>query len=295
MFDRIEFILGEAFQGMRRHSLMSFAAISTVAIALYLFGGLSLVYVMVQNYANEVSSRYEVQAYFRDGVTQSEISEAAKKIRSMPGVASAVWIPREKAWEKEKAKNPELTQGIDNPFPHAIRIRMSDVAQVNAVVSGVKGIGTIQADHVQYHDPTQRLLNDILKLIRWLGGVIGVLLFATAGTLIYNAIRLTISARKREIRIMQLVGASHLTVRVPFLIEGIFQGVVGGFVATFLLWSTYRAIEWYVQGNLTAMSASLKFPTIPVVMALTACGAIYGLVCSVLAIRGPSRLRARGF
>lgn len=294
MFDRIEFVIGEAFQGMRRHALMSIAAITTVAIALYLFGGLTYLYMGINRYAHDLSGKYEIQAYFKDGTSVEAIKAAAQDLRKQSGIARVVWIPRDKAWEKEIKKNPQLTSGIDNPFPDALKITMADLGQVQNVVGAVKTTRGIEPSQVMYHDPTQRFLNDMLKLIQWLGVVIGGLLLATAGVLIYNAIRLAIDARKREIRIMQLVGASHFTVRVPFLVEGGFQGLVGGVIATLLLWGTYSGIDWYIANNLSAIHMGATFPLATAAMSLGLAGCAYGMICSILAIRGPSRLRSQG-
>lgn len=291
MLDRLEFMFGEALQGMRRHGLMTFAAISTVAVALYLLGGLGYLYLQIQNYAADLSSRYEIQAYFRDGITPLQVQETARKSRQIPGVASAVHIPRERAWEKTKQENPELTIGLENPYPDALKVTVGDLEKTEEIVAALKRFGTIEAEAVMYHDPTQRFLNDILRLIRWLGAALGGLLFVTAGVLIFNAIRLTIDARRREIRIMQLVGASHATVRVPFFLEGAIQGAAGGLAATLLLWATYRSLHTYIANNLSALNSLGPFAFGSVLTALLAAGVAYGVACSFLAVRRASRLR----
>lgn len=292
MLDRFEFVFGEGVQGMRRHGLMSFAAISTVAVALYLIGGLGYLYFELQSYASQLSSRYEIQAYFKDGVTQPMIAETARKIRAIDGVAAAVHIPKERAWERTKRENPELTVGIENPYPDAIKVTVGDLSKTAAIVDALKSMGSIQADAVMYHDPTQRFLNDMMRLIRWIGAALGGLLMATAGVLIYNAIRLAIDSRRREIRIMQLVGASHATIRVPFLIEGAVQGALGGIVAATALWGTYEALARYIKMNLTAFSSPEPFLFIPALLLLTGGGLAYGIICSMLAIRRPSKVRS---
>lgn len=292
MLDRFEFVFGEGVQGMRRHGLMSFAAISTVAVALYLIGGLGYLYFELQTYASQLSSRYEIQAFLKDGATPQIISETARKVRSIEGVASVVHIPKERAWERTKRENPELTVGIDNPYPDAIKVTVGDLSKTTEIVDALKSIGSIQADAVMYHDPTQRFLNDMMRLIRWIGAALGGLLMATAGVLIYNAIRLAIDSRRREIRIMQLVGASHATIRVPFLIEGAVQGAIGGVVAAVALWGTYEALARYIKMNLTAFGSPEPFLFLPALLLTTCGGLAYGIVCSMLAIRRPSKVRS---
>lgn len=291
MLDRIEFVFGEALQGLRRHGLMTFAAISTVAVALYLLGGLGMVYLRVQSFASSLSSQYEIQAYFKDGTTLDQIKAAAQATRKISGVGAVVHIPKERAWEKTKRQNPELTAGLDNPYPDALKVTVADLKQTTAIVEALKAESSIQPDGVMYHDPTQRFLNDLMRLIRWLGIGLGGLLFITAGILIYNAIRLTIDARRREIRIMQLVGASHLTVRAPFLIEGAIEGALGGLAATGLLWLSFQSVSNYVERNLVSMSRPDTFAIAPIALTLLVVGAGYGMVCSWFAVRKPSKLR----
>lgn len=291
MFDHVEFVFAEAIQGMRRHGLMTFAAISTVAVALYLIGGLGYVYFQIQNYAESLSSKYEIQAFFKDEASMNDVMRAAKAVRRIPGVGAAVHIPKARAWEKTQRENPELTIGLENPYPDAMKITVKDLKKTTDIVVALKAMPEFQSDAIMYHDPTQRFLNDLLSLVRWLWAVLGGLLTATAGILIYNAIRLTIDGRRREIRIMQLVGASHLTVRAPFVIEGAIEGAIGGILATGLLWATYGSLAAYVEANLTTLSSMKGFAVGWVLMCMFALGSLYGVLCSVLAIRKPIRLR----
>jgi cell division transport system permease protein len=120
--------------------------------------------------------------------------------------------------------------------------------------------------------------------------VVGGVLFITAGVLIYNAIRLTVISRRLEIRIMQLVGASFLTIRIPFYIEGLIQGALGGVLATIVLFACQVVVEY----RLPEFFANVKLPPFPWAMFLSVLpilGAAYGLLCSMMAVRTPLRYR----
>jgi cell division transport system permease protein len=119
--------------------------------------------------------------------------------------------------------------------------------------------------------------------MRWLGLVIAGLLFVTAGVLIFNAIKLTITHRRREIRIMQLVGASYLTVRVPFLIEGLVQGLTGGAFAALMLYGAQHVFQNFLM-TLSTKTHLVAFPWGQAILILGGVGAAYGLICSGLAI-----------
>ncbi|MBI3722189.1 MAG: hypothetical protein HY248_06505, partial [Fimbriimonas ginsengisoli] len=111
MFDRLEFLFGEATMALRRNVLMALAAITTVAVSLFLIGGLGYVYFRIDEYARTLPGKQEMRVFLRSGAPYAQITETAKQIRAMPGVASAVWMPKEKVWEKERLQHPDLTEG----------------------------------------------------------------------------------------------------------------------------------------------------------------------------------------
>lgn len=288
MLDRIEFLFSEAFVALRRHGLMTFAAISTAAVALFLIGGVGYVYYRVQSYAETLPSRFDMRVFLREGVKSPKISETAKKIRAINGVQAVVWIPKEKAWEKEKKERPDLTVGLENPFPDALKVTLKDLSKTDAVVSQIQALTTVDPNGIEYFGNEQRFLGDLLKMLRVVGLLIGGLLFLTAGMLIYNAIQLAVVARRREIRVMEMVGATGFTIRTPFCIEGMVQGALGGVVATMLIWIA----DWgfrSVQLRYTATAAETPFPVWSLMLILGITGGVFGWICSLLALRVPLR------
>ena len=293
MIDRIEFLLVEAFVALRRNGWMTFAAISTAAVALFLLGGLGYVYLKVSESAESFSLKFEMRVFLRDGTTFRAIRDTAEKIRKIEGVQSAVWIPKDKAWEKEREKNPHLTEGLDNPYPDAFKVLLSDLTRTPQVVESIRQLPTVLPgeEGVTYRGDEQQLMEEILTLCRWLGGVLGGLLLITAGILIYNAIRLTVVARRREIRIMQLVGASQRTVRTPFVIEGVIQGAIGGAISALLILGAQSGLLSFVR----TMSFGQNWPPFPLWQAmgwLSIAGGIFGFICSSLAVREPLKFRS---
>jgi cell division transport system permease protein len=294
MLDRIEFLLGEGLAALRRNTLMTVASVSTAAVALFLLGGMGYAYFRVRDYADHLSSRFTMRAFVKDGTNYEGIKETAAQIRAIPGVAEATWIPRARAWQLETQRNPDLTKGLENPYPDAFKIRLHDLSQTPSIIAAIESLPTISPEEgVQYLEGEQQLLSQATGFIRWIGLAVGGLCLITAGILIYNTIRLTVIARRRELRVMQLVGASFATIRVPFLIEGAVQGILGGLVATLLM---LGAQLWV--GRLLSGYASLgqpgAFPFWTSLMALGAVGFAFGVFCSLLAVRDPLRLGATG-
>jgi cell division transport system permease protein len=294
MLDRFEFLLGEAFVSLRRNTWMTFAAVTTAAMALFLFGLLAALYAGLTSAARALGERSEVKAFLSESVRGNVLHKIERDLKAVPGVASVRFEGKKEALKKFQAQNPNLDIAgldIDNPLPNAYVVRLDRPEQVEAVVSGIEEVQGVE--HVGYAKEEQGFLADLLRAVPWLGLTLGLLMLLTSGVLIYNAIRLTVLARRREIRIMQLVGASRAMVRAPLLIEGVVQGAAGGVLATLVLWMTYSILENVVVRNLTVTGPGLAFHVLPNLLVLTFAGAVYGLVCSLLAVGDPVRLGRR--
>lgn len=284
MFDRIAFVIGEAVAALRRNGFMTFAAISTVAVSLFLLGGLGYSYLRAIEYAKSIPGKFDMRVFLLPGTSTVKISEAANKIRKFPGVASCLLIPKEKAWAKEMSDDPANTAGLENPYPDGFKVTIKRLQDGDTVAEQLRRIPVIDPDPgVVYLKDEQHLIDDGLQVMRWLGLVIAGLLFVTAGVLIFNAIKLTITHRRREIRIMQLVGASNFTVRMPFLIEGVVQGAFGGALSALMLYGAQQVFQNFLM-TLSTKTHLLAFPWAQAVLILGGVGGAYGLICSGLAV-----------
>lgn len=283
MFDRLAFVFGEAMIALRRNGFMTFSAITTVAIALYLLGGLGLIYLKATDYAKTIPGKFDTRVFLKDGTDKATIKETAKVIRQIPGVSSVTWIPRTLAWEKERREHPELTAGIDNPYPDSYKVTLNDLEKSDSVDDAIRALPAVAEDGVQKLGREEQLIEQILKLLGWLSSA-GALLLISAGILIFNTIRLAILSRRIEIRIMQLVGASRLTVAVPFFIEGLVQGLIGGLIAAAFVWASYSTIGLRLHQSFEDL-AWAPFPASTMFLVMAVVGSIFGAFCSLLAIR----------
>jgi len=286
MFDRIEFILGEAFSALRRNTWMTFAAVTTAAIALFLLGGMTMAYLSVSRYANSLSDRLVMRVFVKEGIPRPQVEATAQTMRQIPGVKKVVLIPREAAWKKKQAEMPEITAGLENPLPDAFNVTLSDLKSAPTVATELEKLPVVEK--VNRLSEVQDLLASIIALIRGLGLGLGGLMLVTSAVLIYNAIRLTIVARWREMKIMRLVGATRATIITPMLLEGMIQGALGGALALGVLWGAYSGLGRLVT-SLAALGSWPAFPAGTALGILMATGAAYGLLCSLLAVREPRR------
>ena len=291
MLDRIEFLLSEAFVALRRNGRMTFAAISTCAVALFMIGGLGYTYLKINEFAQSLGNRFEMRVFLKDGTTDDQIKASAKEMRAIPNVKTVHWIPRDKAWARMGEQMPEYTQGLDNPLPDAFKVTVDDLNRGTDVAIAIRAMDAVQTENgVVYLDDEQRMVGQFLQIVQWTGLGLGGLLFITAGVLIYNTIRLTIVSRSLEIRIMRLVGATRGTIQIPLVIEGAFQGLMGGVLAAYMLLGCHAMLKESLT-TLTALGHLPPFPITLAVLALAIAGALYGLLCSTLALREPFKLK----
>ena len=289
MLDRIEFLITEALTSLRRNPWMSFAAITTSAMALLLLGGLGLIYVSVQRYADSLPSQLDMRVFLDYELSTEQVEQFGSEISAIEQIASVELIPKEEAWEQMQELYPETTEGLDQTImPDAYRVTLKQISDFDVVAAKVAEIEGF--DSVEYLSDEYSFINQAVKLIRLMGIVLGGMMLLTSGVLIYNAIRLAILARSREIRIMQLVGATRSTVWIPLMIEGAIQGALGGVVAASVLWPAYGIVQ-SLWANLVSTENESKFPVVLTYVVLILAGIVYGLICSVIAVRQPRKER----
>ncbi len=287
MLDRISFVLGEAFIALRRNRFMTFASISTVALSFFLLGGMTYVFWRTNEYAKTIPGKFEMRVFLKDGMGFADVKETATQIRKIPGVAVVSWIPRDKAWDRFRVEHPDVAD-VENPLPHSYKVTINNLDLGDSVASHIQKLPTVREGGVQYLADVQRFIDQMLKVLRLLGLSGGGILLVTGGILIFNAIRLTIVSRRLEIRIMQLVGASGLTLKTPFIIEGLVQGAFGGLLSACLIDGAQLAL----QSQITTFDAFASLPPFPFVQALVilgTTGAAFGALCSLAAVHFPMK------
>jgi len=293
MLDRLEFVLTEAFVSLGRNRWMSFAAITTAAMALLLLGGLGYVYLQIKARADELPSKFEISAFFKDDVSRERAMNVTRQIQGWEELSAAGLITKEQAWEKMSQEMPEVTEGLPNPLPDSVRLRTKRLEDNPVVVSRLKEIPEIGPENVKYLADEQEVLLKILYTIRVVGLALGSLMLFTSGILIYNAIRMTVVARRREHRIMHLVGATRATVIGPLLIEGLVQGLIGGLLATAFFWGTFAGSVALLR-SFDAYQMTGAFPFWTSLLGFLGAGGAYGLLCSALAVRGHGATLGQG-
>jgi cell division transport system permease protein len=233
MGHRFGYFFRETLTAVRRNALVTFAAISTVFISLFLLGGSLLVERQVRLMAGEWASKVEVSVFIRDAASTDQITALSNKISDMPEVEQVFFESREEAYQRFRklfADSTSLIENVDaDAMPQSYRVKLKDPEKFAVIRARLAGDPTVE----EVRDE-QRLLKNLFAVTRVLRtGVqaVAIIMLVAAAGLIGNTVRMAVFARRKEIAIMKLVGATNWFIRIPFLIEGVVEGLLGAVMA----------------------------------------------------------------
>lgn len=236
----LPFFLREVLFNMKRNLLMTLASMSTVMI-LSLILGFFIVLVMNLNFwsANVVRT-LQIVAYLEPNLDESSMKTLQNKIAVIPEVKDVKYISKDDALRKMRVKlgnRLELSDIGSNPLPDSFEINLTNYEKIPAAAELIKKNKGIS--EVRYGEDITKKLISLNKAVRVVGFIIVVSLISATIFIVSNTIRITVYARRREISIMQLVGASNWFIRWPFVIEGILYGLIGSGFAVLIIALAY--------------------------------------------------------
>ena len=237
------FFLKEALRGLRRSSAPALAALLTVLLTALVLGVFIPVVQATTGTANEVRNRVVADVYVKDSATQAQQDELGAALESTDGVKSVEFISKAEALESAREKNPKaFEEGAEllgtNPLPASFRVTPDDPDKLDSVVSSLTAAGQPQLaaiDEVRNREEDTEKILSATGLVKALTAGLAALLIFASIALIANTIRLSVFARRREVEVMKLVGATNWFIRWPFVIEGVIVGFFGGLLAVLLL------------------------------------------------------------
>jgi cell division transport system permease protein len=241
---RLGFFFKEAFRALRRSAAPSFAAMLTILITALVLGVFIPVVQATTGTANEVRGRVVVDVFVKTTATDAQKAQLRTALTALPNVKSVQYIPKEQALAKMQKQNKEAFALLgSNPLPDSFRLTPSDPDGVHAIVDNLAPsiAGGQRKPRLAAIDEVRNREQDTNKILSATGLVKGVtaglaILFTLASiALVANTIRLSIFARRREVEVMKLVGATNWFIRWPFVIEGMIVGLLGGAMAVLLL------------------------------------------------------------
>ena len=284
---KIDYAVRETVTNMKRNVFMLVQAVIVVAITLFLVGGVLIFSGSVNRAADLQTRKVEVGVFLATDVTPEQRDRIKNDLLAMPEVGNVIYESKHEAFERFKVlfkDSPDIVQNVtEDKLPESYRVKLKnpkDFGVVRDRLTGVPGIDTIRDEHRF----VARLLR-FVAAIRVFGlGLVGVFALA-AGVLIYSTIRLAIYARRKEIAIMKLVGATNWFIRVPFMMEGIIQGLLGAVIAVLAL-VAFRPLFGRLLSVLKFLGASVSVGDVLIqTFWLVLVGVVIGAAGSLLGVR----------
>ena len=297
---RIGFFLGEAFGSMRRNWVMAMAAVITVFISTAILGAVLVTRDNLNQGATSLKNRVMIEVFIKDSATPQQTQGLERKIQGIAQVKSYKYISKDEALRRFRERFGErIVANLPiNPLPASYEIQVKNADQVDAVAEKFFNDPTVDNDPgthngVKYAKETVRKMLGTISLIEKGMWVTTIIFAAAAILLISTTVRLSIFARRREVEIMRLVGATNWFIRWPFVLEGFITGLVGACLAAVFVWVGNWGIASWIKGsqinflNLRVLSVWWQGGTWPLGLlpTLAVIGAALGALGSLVALR----------
>lgn len=293
---RLGFFLQEAIRALRRSAAPSVAAIVTIVVTVLLLGVLVPVFQTTQGKAEEVREQLLLKVFLYDDATRGEIQKLQKRIDGVSHVASTEFVSKRDAVNilKERLDDNSILEELNhNPLPASFDVRVDDADNLETVQSDLappnsKGQPEPISPVIQEVADSRseagkiRAVTGAIKIV--LTAITALLLVASLG-LVANTIRLSIYARRREVEVMRLVGATNWFIRWPFILEGMVVGLIGASVAVFILWLGKVTVVDPLSDRFALVAAQNTIDFLPLVAVLIVSAMVVSALGSGVTLR----------
>lgn len=287
---KLDYVLGETVSNLRRNFLMSTAAVLTAAVSLSLVGGALLLRQGVNRATLQWKDGAELHIFMNPDASQQQIDAVQARLDSSPDVKKSRFVNKNDAFEEAKtlfANEPDIMSKLTpERIPPSFRVVPTNTKLIQSI--GDRFTGDAGVKRVVY---ALKAIETMMKITQTLQiGLLAValVLLGSAALLILNAIRIAIFARRREVAVMKLVGATNWFIRIPFMLEGLFQGFLGSLFAVGSVWVTKAVMNSIGRsGDTSDVFARIVVTTSETVqtsIAVVIIGMLVGVIGSVAAV-----------
>lgn len=294
----LAYFFRESLRGFTRNLSTTLGSIVTIFLSLLIIGVFLVGGITVDSIMKSVENEVSITAFIADDASESDIQAVESFVNGLEGVSSVSFTTKEQALEKfRQTSTTDIVDSLDgmNPLPASIDVELSDPQLVEDVVAQIEANQTFRAICDEPEDPSASLLYgqgsvehlfQLTNYIRYIGIALIALLIFIAMVFINNTIRLAILARRKEIAIMRLVGASNGFIRGPFLMEGALHAIIGSLLAVGVLELLRNFALPEIQNTLKFLPFDVSLQTFLVIYAaLVIAGLVIGLIGSAVAMR----------
>jgi cell division transport system permease protein len=300
MARRVDYFFRETITGLKRNGLVGFAAMSTVFISLFLLGGALLIGRQVGLVVDATTANVEVAVYLQDPVNPSVVQHLMQILNGVPAVADGgvTYESKQQAYERFKtifANQQAMLQNVSpDALPASIRVKLAQPDQFAEVSAALGCTQTASGDlqctqpgieHVADQRETLKRLFAVIRVFRVEVGAVAAVMMISAAALIANTVRMGLFARRKEIGIMKLVGATNWRIRIPFIVEALFEGLLGAAGAILALFILKVAFIDPLRGQIGFMPLIRNSDIVTTIPWLFGAGALVAVVASLAAMR----------
>lgn len=289
----IFYLLREAWANISTNRTTTMVAILTTAFTLACVGIFLLLYVNLRAAAGWLQDDIKIMVYLDDRAVAATVAEVEQQLRSDRAVSALHFVSKEQALGEFKAQFPSdshLLEGLgQNPLPASFVVTLSPpfrspvaIKRWAERIGGLAGVAK-----VDYNQDWIDALSTVIRSIELVAIGIGLILSAAAVTIIANTIRLTLFARRDEIAILQLIGATKTFIRIPYLLEGAVLGGLGSAISLFMLKALYELFRQQMRttGRLSGLDQLMMFFPLSICLMLVAVGIVLGCAASFVSLR----------
>ena len=288
MKNRFGYLLGQGIKNIFTHGFMSFASVAVITACLFIMGCFSLLTLNIDNMIAEMQSQNKVIAYVDEALSEDEARELADQVAKVKNIGESEFVTREEAMESfESDYDADLFENIDSSvFRHRYVVSLEDLSlmeETKADLEKIDGIADVRA-HLDYAKKFVTLRN----IVSIVSVILVVTLIVVSLFIMTNTIKLATFSRREEIAIMRMVGATNGFIRLPFVVEGLILGALGGAIAYGLVVLVYRlATEKLLAAMAFGFVVMVPFETValPLLGVFLGIGVLVGVLGGLSAIR----------
>jgi cell division transport system permease protein len=288
----VRYLLSEAVDNIQTNRTTTVTAIITTAFTMLGMGVFLLLYLNIQGVLGSLHEEIKVIVYFRDSISPSAMTALRMKLRDDAAVSGIEFVTREQALDSFRNRFPSeerLLNGLgENPFPASLVLKIVPRFRTSQAVADL--VQKLQAlpevEEVLYNRDLIANLAAGLRYLRLLGILVGAVLAASMVTILANTIRLTLYARREDIEILRLIGATPGFIKTPFLLEGALLGGLGAAGSLLLLRAVFGFAEtkMALHGSFWGLGATLSFLPARLMAAMVILGVMLGFLGSIVSL-----------
>jgi cell division transport system permease protein len=284
----LDYVARETASNLWRNRLMTIAAVLTVAVSLSLVGTAMLLRQGVAQATTQWQHGVSVEVFLKPTVSAAQESSVRQQLRQLPYVQTCLY--RSQAYDFNEAMHllpPDESQALTvATTPASLRCVLNNPSQAQAIAKQFDGFPGVNSVH--YPGQAIRTMEQVTHVLQLVFLILAVILLLSASVLILNTIRLAIFARRREVSVMKLVGATNWFIRVPFMFEGVIQGFLGAVVAAMVVVVLHVVLDALGNGQTSNILYQMRLSTHDVVftsLVVLLVGVLIGSFGSALGIR----------